>query len=112
MDDNYITRSEFALLLLVSFGPLFLLAAIAQWRILVSAGVKNFRIFVILLVSAIFEFILSFAIWLSPVHKIFLLGNGLPGFLEFVIIPMQACLIAVMLASILIWLKWRNKNAL
>ena len=112
MDEHYITKSEFALLLLVSIAPLFFLAAIAQWRILVNAGVKNFRISVILLAAVIFEFILSFAIWLSPIHKLFLLSNSFPSFLEFAIIPIQACLIAVMLTSILIWLKWRNKNAL
>jgi hypothetical protein len=99
MEEQYITNSELAILLVAGFGPPFIIAALVQRLVLIKAGVGHRVQIAVLVTAVILEFILSFVIWLSPVHTLFIYFNSLSGFLQFVSIPLQASAIAVTLTT-------------
>jgi hypothetical protein len=96
---------EFAMLLLVFWGPVFAIAAIVQWRLLTSKETahRNGRVGALLAASVV-QVLLAAAILLSPLHRllfpevrflwpVFSMGG----------IPFQAGLVAAVVVTGLVW---------
>ncbi|KGQ19824.1 hypothetical protein LF41_2327 [Lysobacter dokdonensis DS-58] len=98
-----ITAGEFALLLVLSWGPVYLVAAFVQWRLL---GARKDRA-VWLVGALLFECLLALAIWLSPLNRHFV-TRPLPGVLDAGSFPLQAALLASVVTTLAVWLMGRS----
>jgi len=96
--EEYITPSELLLLLAIFWLPVFVLAALIQWRMLSAHS----KLVVWLLSGVIIEIVLAFAIWLSPIHHYFLDLNFLGGF-AIGSLPFQAAILASVIVTSFIW---------
>lgn len=87
--------NEFFFLIAVLWLPLFIAAACLQWRVIPPSGFR------LPLVAALFitQFILAFAIWLSPLHRFFPSLNFLGTFIEFGSIPLQAGILSAVITT-------------
>jgi hypothetical protein len=96
--EHYITASEIALLLAVFWLPVFILAAVPQWRFLAARSNR----LAWLVAAFLLECVLAFAVWLSPLHRYFFDLGFLDG-LSMGSIPLQAAVLAAMAVTFLIW---------
>jgi hypothetical protein len=101
--DNYITLSELLLLLAVSWLPIFVVAATIQWRLL---NLQNHR-FIWLGMALVLEVVLAFAVWVSPLHRLFFDFAQFTTFSIFSI-PFQAAVVAATITTILVFLLRRG----
>lgn len=107
MEDE-IKLSEFFLLLLIFWGPVFAIAAVIQARVIRYTGhIKS-----LLFIALVSEAMLALGIWLSPIHKLFLNLNILGGF-SIGALPLQAGILsAIIVTLILIFMCRGNSNAM
>ena len=101
--EDYITVGELALLLSLFWLPIFVLAAVPQWRFLAARRKR----FVWLLAALFFEFILSFATWLSPLAHYFS-GLAFLGSFSISAIPLQSAILAAVVVTFFTWALGRN----
>ena len=95
---EYITAGELATLLAVLWLPIFVLAALPQWRSLSARRNAVAWLGAALLV----EVLLAFGLWLSPLHQYFPSLDFL-GSLAIVSIPLQAATLAAIAVTAVIW---------
>jgi len=96
---EYITPLELVTLLALLWLPVFALAAIVQWRLLVTAR----RPALWLLGALSIEALVAFAIWLSPIHRLFPSPGFLGPSLEMSALPLQAAILSAIVVTALIW---------
>ena len=101
--DDYITAGEFVLLLAVFWLPVFILAMFPQWHFLVAYRKRA----IWLLAALLFEFVLAFGIWFSPLPRHFFSLHFL-GRLFVVSIPLQVAVLAAVVVTFLIWVGRRS----
>jgi uncharacterized membrane protein (DUF485 family) len=97
--DHFITPGEFALLLYVFWLPVFLIAAVLQWRLL---GARRKR-FAWLMVALLLECILAFVVLVSPLHRHLLSSLDFLGGMAIGSLPLQAAVFAAAVITLGIW---------
>jgi len=95
---NYITVSELIGLLTVLWFPIFGVAAVLHWQLLPG---RRWRV---AWVSGAFLLgvALAFAIWLSPIHRLFVYLGKLSNFFAVGGIPIQAALLSVLIMTLIL----------
>jgi len=96
--EEYITPNELLLLLAIFWLPVFVLAALIQWRMLNAHS----RLIAWLVGGMLIEIVLAFAIWLSPIHHYFLNFDFLGGF-AIGSLQLQAAILASAVVTSIIW---------
>ncbi|WP_368561562.1 hypothetical protein [Pseudoxanthomonas sp. UTMC 1351] len=96
--DNYITVSELIGLLTVLWLPIFGVAAVLHWQLLPG---RRWRV---AWVSGSFFLgvALAFAIWISPIHRLFVYLGQLSNFFAVGGIPIQAALLSALIMTLLL----------
>ena len=96
--DNYITVSELIGLLTVLWLPIFGVAAVLHWQLLPG---RRWRL---AWVSGAFLLgvALAFAIWLSPIHRLFVYLGKLSSFFAVGGIPIQAALLSALVMTLIL----------
>lgn len=97
--ENYITLTELGILLAFFWLPVFVLAAMVQWRLLESR--RRSKLW--LLVAFPLEVVLAFAIWVSPLHRFFWPLNFLGPSLQIGAFPLQAALLSAIAVCAFFW---------
>lgn len=95
---NYITVSELIGLLAVLWLPIFGIAAVLHWQLLPG---RRWRV---AWVSGAFVLgvALAFAIWLSPISRLFVYLGKLSSFFAIGGIPIQAALLSALIMTLLL----------
>ena len=96
--ENSITITELLVLLLIFWGPIFVIALFIQSRFLRKTKHRWTLLFFAFTCQVFF----AFAIWVSPIHKIFINLNFLGGF-AIGSLPLQAGLLSVIIVTLIIW---------
>ena len=96
--DNYITVGELIGLLTVLWLPIFGVAAVLHWQLLPG---RRWRV---AWVSGAFLLgvTLAFAIWLSPIHRLFVYLGKLSDFFAVGGIPIQAALLSALITTLIL----------
>ena len=95
--DHYIAPAELILLLLVFWAPVFGIAALPQWRFIIRPTLP--RVAIWLSAALILEIVLAFAIWMSPLHRLFLSPSKFPQGFEIGSLPFQAGVLAAVVVT-------------
>lgn len=106
--ENYIKPAELALLLAFFWFPIFLLAAVIQWRLLTSA--RRSKLW--LLLALLTETVLAFAILLSPLNRFFLPFEFLGADLQMGAFPLQAAILSSIVVCGFFWAVLRRARSI
>lgn len=96
--DNYITLSELIGLLTVLWLPIFGVAAVLHWQLIPGRRWRVAWVSGALLLGVA----LAFAIWLSPVHRLFVYFGKLSDFFAVGGIPIQAALLSALIMTLIL----------